>query len=129
MASIFKHGRRWRAQVRIKGKAPVSDIFETKNDAIVWARQKEADLHKSKSTSPLATFAEILDVYEKNSRKGGSTKQSILKHLRAYWGTWRIAEIHSGTVTDFVKTGKGVMYRETDVQDWLKRNVVPVVRA
>lgn len=30
---------------------------------------------------------------------------------------------------DFVKTGKGVMYRETDVQDWLKRNVVPVVRA
>jgi hypothetical protein len=30
---------------------------------------------------------------------------------------------------DFVKTGKGVMYREADVQDWLKRNVVPVVRA
>lgn len=29
---------------------------------------------------------------------------------------------------DFVKTGKGVMYREIDVQDWLKRNVVPVVR-
>lgn len=30
---------------------------------------------------------------------------------------------------DFVKTGKGVMYREVDIQDWLKRNVVPVVRA
>lgn len=30
---------------------------------------------------------------------------------------------------DFVKTGKAVMYRESDVQDWLKRNVVPVVRA
>lgn len=30
---------------------------------------------------------------------------------------------------DFVKTGKGVMYREVDVQEWLKRNVVPVVRA
>ena len=30
---------------------------------------------------------------------------------------------------DFVKTGKGVMYRETDLQDWLKRNVVPVVRS
>ena len=29
---------------------------------------------------------------------------------------------------DFVKTGKGVMYRECDVQDWLKRNVVPVPR-
>lgn len=30
---------------------------------------------------------------------------------------------------DFVKTGKGVMYREIDVHDWMSRNVVPVVRA
>lgn len=30
---------------------------------------------------------------------------------------------------DYVKTGKGVAYREVDIQDWLKRNVVPVVRA
>lgn len=29
---------------------------------------------------------------------------------------------------DYVKTGKRVMYRLSDVQDWLKRNVVPVVR-
>ena len=29
---------------------------------------------------------------------------------------------------DFVRTGKGVMYREDDVQEWLKRNVVPVIR-
>ena len=29
---------------------------------------------------------------------------------------------------DFVKTGKSVMYREVDVHDWLKLNVVPVAR-
>lgn len=29
---------------------------------------------------------------------------------------------------DFVRTGKGVMYREVDIQEWLERNVVPVVR-
>ena len=29
---------------------------------------------------------------------------------------------------DFVRTGKSVMYREVDIQDWLKRNVVPVIR-
>ncbi len=29
---------------------------------------------------------------------------------------------------DFVKTGKNVMYREVDVQEWLERNVVPVIR-
>lgn len=29
---------------------------------------------------------------------------------------------------DFVKTGKGVMYRHSDVLDWVKRNVVPAIR-
>ena len=29
---------------------------------------------------------------------------------------------------DFVKTGKGVMYREVDIQEWLRHNVVPVMR-
>lgn len=28
---------------------------------------------------------------------------------------------------DFVKAGKTVMYRAVDVQDWIKRNVVPIV--
>lgn len=30
---------------------------------------------------------------------------------------------------DFVKAGKGIMYREIDIQNWLKLNVVPVSRA
>ena len=29
---------------------------------------------------------------------------------------------------DFVRMGKSVMYRESDIQDWMKRNVVPVIR-
>jgi hypothetical protein len=29
---------------------------------------------------------------------------------------------------DYVKTGKGVMYRIEDVQDWMRRNTVPVTR-
>ena len=29
---------------------------------------------------------------------------------------------------DFIKTGKGVMYRESDIQEWLSVNVVPVMR-
>lgn len=33
-----------------------------------------------------------------------------------------------GQGPDFVKTGKGVMYRDTDILEWLKLNVVPVVR-
>jgi predicted DNA-binding transcriptional regulator AlpA len=29
---------------------------------------------------------------------------------------------------DFVKTGKGVMYREADILEWLSLNVVAVIR-
>lgn len=118
MASIYRHGRRWRAQVRVKNKATVSDIFDTKNDAIAWARQIEAELHKTNSTSPLATFGQILAVYEENSRPGGTTKQSVLRALKAYWGDWRIREIHSGTVTDFVnKRARGGVGPATIMQD------------
>lgn len=28
---------------------------------------------------------------------------------------------------DYVRAGKCVLYRESDVQDWIKRNVVPVI--
>lgn len=27
---------------------------------------------------------------------------------------------------DYVRTGKGVMYRESDIKGWLERNVVPL---
>lgn len=109
MASIFKHGRRWRAQVRVKNKATVSDIFDTKNDAVIWAREVETALHKTNSSSPMATFGDILEVYRENSRPGGTTKQSVLRALEAYWGDWRIREIHSGSVTAYVtKRGRTV---------------------
>ena len=30
---------------------------------------------------------------------------------------------------DFVKAGKSIMYRESDVMEWLKMNIVPVIRS
>lgn len=30
---------------------------------------------------------------------------------------------------DFVKVGKSVLYRETDVQKWIEMNVVPTTRS
>jgi len=32
-----------------------------------------------------------------------------------------------GQGPDYVRAGKGVLYRESDVKEWIKRNVVPVV--
>jgi predicted DNA-binding transcriptional regulator AlpA len=33
------------------------------------------------------------------------------------------------TGPDFVKVGKAVLYRETDVQKWIEMNVVPTTRS
>jgi integrase len=118
MASIYKYGRRWRAQVRIKNRPTVSEIFDSKAEAVIWARTVETDMHKSSGSNPMITFGEILDVYEANSRPGGRSKQSVLRTLRAEWGDWRIREIHSGTITAFVnKRERGGAAPATIYQD------------
>lgn len=62
------------------------------------------------------------------ARLGLMTAEELGEMIGVTIGTlaeWR----RLGQGPDFVRAGKGVMYREVDVQDWLKRNVVPVVRA
>lgn len=64
-------------------------------------------------------------------------------HLRAQLGVYTPDELASvldvtidtlaewrskRTGPDYVKLGKKVMYRTYDVEDWMKRNVVPVTR-
>lgn len=61
------------------------------------------------------------------ARLGLMTQEELGEMIGVTTGTlaeWR--RLSQGP--DFVRTGKTVMYRESDVQDWLKRNVVPVVR-
>lgn len=48
MASIFRVGDRWRAQIRRKGHETLSENFSTKQDAQRWARQHEHQMDKGK---------------------------------------------------------------------------------
>jgi integrase len=43
MASIYRHGRGWRAQVYVRGVRD-SDTFRTRQEAAQWALQREAEL-------------------------------------------------------------------------------------
>lgn len=43
MASIYRHGRGWRAQVYVRGQRD-SDTFRTRQEAAQWALQREAEL-------------------------------------------------------------------------------------
>lgn len=60
MASIYKHGRGWRAQVSIRG-ARESATFRTKQEASAWALEREAELSGAKL--PDRTLADALARY------------------------------------------------------------------
>lgn len=106
MASIYKIASGWRAQVRMKGKPTASQIFPSKREAQIWAREQEERLHKSSGPNPYITYGEILDQYETAGLRGGTTKQNVLKHLREYWGEYRVLEINTATVAAFAQRRK-----------------------
>jgi hypothetical protein len=84
MASIVRHKEKWRAYVRTTDRA-VSRVFDTKREAVLWARDQEAckgplpaplkggrrsspaDEAESPRTGPL-TFDDVLDCYERDAR-------------------------------------------------------------
>lgn len=101
MATVYKAGEGWRAQIRMKGKPTTSKVHSTKKDAQIWARDQEHQLARSKSDNPFATYSEIYAVYKEHARQGGKSMQSALKKLEAYWGTWRMTEITTSTVSTY----------------------------
>lgn len=71
MASIYKVGKRWRAQVSIKG-ARETEVFDTKQMAAAWALEKEAARKGRKL--PRKTFGDALGRFSKEiacTREGG----------------------------------------------------------
>jgi len=103
MASVYKIASGWRAQVRVKGKPTTSKVFPTKREAQIWARDEETLVSKSPSNDPMMTFSEILAKYKAHARPGGKSKQYALQRLDKYWGSWRMAEINSGAISDYAK--------------------------
>jgi integrase len=63
MASIYKLGKKWRAQVARNG-VRISEMFATKAEATSWAAVKEAELLRQKrGEAPSKTFQDALDRY------------------------------------------------------------------
>jgi integrase len=77
MASIFKHGDKYRAQVTINGSRK-SRLFRTKREASAWA---EATSHsmRSKKNIPEHTLADCVQRYaeEETPKKRGAIKEAI----------------------------------------------------
>lgn len=106
MASIYKIASGWRAQVRIKGKPTVSQIFPSKREAEVWSREQEHTLHKTTSVNPTLTFEELLTLYRKKTRPGGTNKQWVLAKLEENFGSYRLIDLKHSTYDGYASRRK-----------------------
>lgn len=97
MASIYRLNGKWRAQVRPKNKAPISRVFATKAEAVAWARETEAA-----PPPTAATYADLHAAYVATARPGGSSKQWVLAHLLKHWGSYRLSEITTVTISNYI---------------------------
>ena len=101
MASIYRLGTKWRAQVRLKGKPSQSEVFDSKSEAQKWARSIEGSLHKTNASDDLVTYAEIHKKYFEGLQHCGKTKKKVCDALEVYWGGYRLSEITGSTISDY----------------------------
>lgn len=101
MASIYRVGSKWRAQIRLKDKPTLSEMFETHAAAKAWVRKTEGELHKTKTEDQFVLYSEIHDRYFAALKKCGVTKKKICTSLKKYWGEHRLAEITTEKISDY----------------------------
>lgn len=81
MASIKRHGSRWRAQVYVRGRRD-SGVFDTKAEAAAWALEREAEIAGRKAHT--GTVADVLKQYAKDvspTHRGERWEKTRLKLL------------------------------------------------
>ena len=61
MASIYKHGTGWQAQVNRKGYPKLTETFSSKKNATNWARNIERDIDAGKALPSHLTDDHTLD--------------------------------------------------------------------
>ena len=101
MASIYRVGTKWRAQIRLKGKTPLSEMFDTNAEAKRWVRQMEGALHKTKGDDQLVKYSEIHEQYFAALTKCGYSKQQVCKRLLEYWKDYRLGEINTSEISKY----------------------------
>lgn len=145
MASIYRHGKGWRAQVR-KGGERDSDTFRTRQEAAQWALQREAELTGDKM--PDKTLGDALRRYRDDvspSHKGHrwevlrldvlGTEPMARKRLAviaapdfAAWRDGRLKQVAPGTVAREMNLLRSVLRVAWKEWHWLRENPMADVR-
>lgn len=112
MASVAKHGERWRAQVFKKGVRE-SKIFATKSQATRWAARREYEIEHAGEAASKALFRDVLERYthEVSPKKRGVRWERIkAKNL----GCDKIGAMQIGQI------------KPSDIADWRDRRLKEV---
>ena len=109
MASIIKVRDRWRAQIRRKGHASISETFPTKTLAQKWATETEASInarrYRDERSLDKITLAELIQQYreELSHVEFGKNKTAVLTALENKLGHHTLAELSDDRLTQYIK--------------------------
>lgn len=113
MASILKVGGHWRAQVRRSGHKSVAQTFETRAEAVKWARKVEADIDGGKpSKAGDMTIAELVRRYRLTREESGrpvpkkSNEDYMLRKLALRFPGETVASLTSERIVRFSQARK-----------------------
>lgn len=104
MASIFRAGKRWRAQIRRAGLPALSEYFDTKQDAQRWARGQEADIDRGRAAVDglRVTVRDVLDAYDAAfPSKVNKNRTHARRTLEPWFGGIRLDELGAQAVINF----------------------------
>jgi integrase len=108
MASIHKHGKHWRCQVRKEGYPTQSKTFPLRTDAQAWGREIEAQMARQQFTGSTSgqtmTVREMLQRYlDEESPKKASNKADVSRsqHLYAALSEYRVHTLTSVNLAQY----------------------------
>lgn len=109
MASILKHGKKWRALVARKGIRK-SKTFATKREATDWAARQEYEIQNAEAVASALPLKEVFDRY---AREVSTTKRG------ARWEQIRLAKL----AKDRMARKSVSAVTATDIADWRDRRL------
>lgn len=110
MASITKHGKRFRAHVAVKGKRS-SKIFDTKRDAMEWSIEQETLFSNGKET--IGGYS-VKNAFERYSEEVSPSKKG------ERWEVIRLKKLSRDKIA-FLPIEK---IERTDLEDWINRQTI-----
>lgn len=148
MATVSKHGKGWRVQIRRAGHPPLSKTFPLKTQAWAWAAQVEKEIFEGSYNPIQHTLDQALERYEtKEAQKREGYRWEVLR-IRAFrrhriarklisrvteadlaaWRDERLESVSGGTVKREMNLWEQVFEVARKEWKWIEKNPIRDVK-